>query len=123
MQRSEFTALLREWSYGRKAVLDRIAPAVYQELRKLAAARLRQERDGHTLQPTALIHEAYLRLVDHNQEKWHSRAHFFSVASQIMRENLMDHARTHHAAKRGGSAGKVTLNEALVFAPERGATL
>ncbi len=123
MEKSEFTVLLRNWSEGKKAVLDQIAPAIYKELRKLASARLRQEREGHTLQPTALIHEAYLRLVEHDQKQWHSRAHFFSVAGQIMRQILVDHARARQAGKRGGRDAKVTLVDAVSFASERGATL
>jgi RNA polymerase sigma-70 factor, ECF subfamily len=119
----EFTVLLREWSGGNKAALDQISSVLYQELRRLAAAKLNRERSGHTLQPTALIHEAYLRLVHHDQDQWHSRAHFFSVASHIMREILVDHARKHHAAKRAGGAERVTLDEAVMFAPERGSVL
>src|SRR5262249_28092569 len=113
----------RDWSDGRKEVLDRITPTIYRELRRLAGARLRLEREGHTLQPTALIHEAYMRLVEHDQKAWHSRAHFFSVASEIMRQILVDHARAHQAAKRGGQAGKVTWSDAVSLAPQRGATL
>jgi RNA polymerase sigma factor (TIGR02999 family) len=123
MEKGEFTGLLRNWSNGSKTVLDHITPVIYKELRKLAAARLRRERDGHTLQPTALIHEAYLRLVDHHQKEWHSRAHFFSVAGRIMREILVDHARARQAGKRGGSSVKVTLPDAVSFAPEVQATL
>jgi RNA polymerase sigma factor (TIGR02999 family) len=122
MQSSDFTRLLREWTHGNKQALDEITPLVYQELRKLAAVRLRDERNDHTLQPTALIHEAYLKLVDHSQEKWNSRAHFFSVASQVMREILVDHARKHRAAKRSGGE-KLPLDEAASFAPERGQAL
>ena len=84
----------------------------------MAYARLRSERSGHTLQPTALIHEAYLKLVGHDQKEWHSRSHFFSVASQIMREILVDYARKHAAAKRGGGE-KIALDEAISLAPER----
>ena len=119
MEKSEFTVFLRNWSEGSKDVLDRITPAIYGELRRLATAQLRQERKDHTLQPTALIHEAYMRLVDHNQQKWHSRAHFFSVAGRIMREILVDHARARQAVKRGGNDVKVTLSEAVSFAPDR----
>ena len=119
----EFTTLLRHWSAGNKAALDQLMPVVYRELRQLAASRLKVERSGHTLRPTDLVHEAYLRLVHHSQEQWHSRAHFFSVASHVMREILVDHARKYHASKRGGGVGKVSLDEALSFAPERGATL
>jgi len=117
MEQNQFTLLLQDWSKGDKAALDALTPVVYSELRKLAAAKLGRESDAHTLQPTALIHEAYLRLVGHQQQVWHSRAHFFAVASHIMREILVDHARRHSAAKR--SAEKVPLDEALSFAPER----
>jgi RNA polymerase sigma factor (TIGR02999 family) len=118
MQASEFTMMLRKWSAGDESALEDLIPLVYGELRHLAAARLRSERFGHTLQPTALIHEAYLKLVNHDQKEWHSRAHFFSVASQVMREILVDHARKHHAMKRAGE--KAPLEEAISFAPERG---
>jgi len=121
VQASEFTLLLRKWSAGDESALAELMPAVYGELRRLAAARLRNERPGHTLQPTALIHEAYLKLMDHDQKEWHGRAHFFSVASQIMREILVDNARRHRAEKRGGD--KAPLEEAISFAPERGRAL
>jgi RNA polymerase sigma-70 factor (ECF subfamily) len=113
--------MLRKWSAGDESALSDLIPAVYAELHHLASARLRNERVAHTLQPTALIHEAYLKLVDHDQKEWHSRAHFFSVASQIMREILVDNARKRRAAKRGGE--KVTINDAISFAPERGRAL
>ena len=90
MEQNQFTLLLQDWSKGDKAALDALTPVVYSELRKLAAAKLGRESDAHTLQPTALIHEAYLRLVGHQQQMWHSRAHFFAVASHIMREILVD---------------------------------
>src|SRR5579885_2846627 len=111
MSPGQFTILLRDWSGGSRAALDALTPIVYQELRKLAAGKLSRESDARTLQPTALIHEAFLRLVDHDQEVWHSRAHFFSVASHIMREILVDHARRRSAAKR--SAQLVPLEEGL----------
>jgi len=123
MEKSEFTVLLRNWNDGSKTVLDRLTPVIYKELRRLAASKLRGERNGHTLQPTALIHEAYMRLVDHDQKQWHSRAHFFSVASRIMREILVDHARKQQAAKRGAGSVKTTFAEAVLFAPEREGTL
>jgi RNA polymerase sigma factor (TIGR02999 family) len=97
-------------------------PVVYAELRRLAGSRLRNERAGHTLQATALVHEAYLRLVDHNQRHWHGRAHFFSVASRIMREILVDSARKHRAAKRG-EGKKAVWGESLAAAPERSPSL
>ena len=118
MEPGQFTILLQDWSSGDPAALDALTPIVYQELRRLAYARLRNERSSHTFQPTDLIHEAYLKLVDHDQKHWHSRAHFFSVASSIMRQILVDHARKHCAAKRGGGE-KIQLDEALSLAPER----
>ena len=118
MGAGQFTLLLKEWSGGDSAALDALTPIVYQELRRLAGARLKNERSEHTLQPTALIHEAYLRLVGHDQKEWHSRAHFFFVASQLMRQILVDHARKNCAAKRGGGE-KISLDEAVSVAPER----
>src|SRR5215472_12798235 len=109
--------MLRKWSAGDKSSLSDLMPVVYSELHRLAGARLRNERAGHTLQPTALIHEAYLKLVDHDQGQWHSRAHFFSVASRIMREILVDNARRHRAVKRG-EGKKEPLEAAVSFAPE-----
>ena len=119
----DVTLLLQDWSRGDRAALARLTPVVYREMRRLAASRLRVERSEHTLQPTALIHEAYLRLVQHGQSKWQSRAHFFSVASTVMREILVDHARKRSAYKRGGGLSKVPWEDALSFAPERGAAL
>src|SRR3954471_1239492 len=113
----DVTVLLREWSRGNHSALGQLSSTVYHELRKLAAAKLSRERAGHTLQPTALIHEAYLKLVRHDQEQWHGRAHFYAVASHIMREILVDHARKRGAGKRGGESEKVTFDEALSFAP------
>ncbi len=116
------TQLLRRWSGGNRDVLEELAPLVYNELRGLAASRLALEREGHTLQPTALIHEAYLRLVQLDSTEWHSRSHFFAVACRLMRQILVDHARRHRAAKRG-SGNRITLNEAISFAAERGSLL
>src|SRR5213076_3352919 len=90
---------------------DRILPIVYAELRRLAAGYLRRERPGHTLQPTALVNEAYLRLVDQTQVRWHNRAHFLGVAAQMMRRILVDHARGQRAEKRGGEIQKLSLDE------------
>jgi RNA polymerase sigma factor (TIGR02999 family) len=119
----DVTLLLRNWSKGDRDSLDRLTPLVYRELRGLATAKLRGERPDHTLQPTALLHEAYLRLVRSGQEEWHGRAHFYAVASVLMREILVDHARKHRAEKRGSGAAGVSFDEALSFAPERGAAL
>ena len=112
------TLLLQDWKSGNKAALDALVPAVYHELRRIALARLRAERPDHTLQPTALIHEAYVRLIGHKQADWNGRAHFFGVASHIMREILIDHARKNQAAKRGGGE-KLAFDEATWLAPER----
>lgn len=108
----QITRLLVEWKTGNREALDLLMPMVYQELRKLADHYLRNERADHTLQPTALIHEAYLRLADQRLPEWKNRAHFFGVAAQIMRQVLVDAARKHRAAKRG--AGKNTSLETSV---------
>ena len=100
----EVTALLRDWSGGDRAALERLMPLVYQELRRLAASYLRVERPDHTLQPTALVHEAYLRLVEQRGVSWQNRAHFFGIAAQMMRRILVDHARRRQAAKRDAGA-------------------
>jgi len=106
------TQLLVAWNGGDKAALDQLIPIVYEELRRQASRYLRQERPGHTLQTTALIHEAYLRLVDQKSVQWQNRAQFFGIAAQLMRRILVDHARTKHRAKRGGSAVRVSLSDA-----------
>ncbi len=111
--------LLLDWKNGKKEALDELTPMVYQELRRLANSYLRKERPDHTLQPTALIHEAYLRLIEQNTPEFHSRAHFFAVAAQLMRQILVDHARTHRSAKRGGEVNKVPLDEAMTFSHEK----
>jgi RNA polymerase sigma factor (TIGR02999 family) len=97
------TQLLVEWGEGDEAALDKLMPLVYAELRRLANNYLRRERVNHTLQPTALVNEAYLRLIDQKNARWQNRAQFFGVAAQLMRRILVDHARLHNAAKRGGS--------------------
>ena len=109
----DVSALLRAWSEGHVEARDRVMEAVYQELRRRAAAYLRRERPGHTLQPTALVHEAYLRLVDQNTAAWQNRAQFFGVASQIMRRILVDRARARKTAKRSGQWARVTLDESV----------
>src|SRR4029077_18710589 len=98
----EVTGLLIGWSDGGAEALDRLLPIVYTELHRLAQRQMRQERGGHTLQATALVHEAYLKLVDQRRVQWRNRAHFFGVAAQVMRRILVDHARSHAAQKRGG---------------------
>jgi len=110
------TQLLIGWSNGDKAALDSLLPLVYEELRQQAARYLRRERVGHTLQTTALIHEAYLRLIDQKNVHWQNRAHFFGIAAQLMRRILVDHARARTRAKRGGSNLRVSFNEANLLA-------
>ena len=106
------THLLKEWSDGDRQALDRLTPLVYDELRRQAARYLRRERPGHTLQTTALINEAYLRLIDAGGVRWQSRAHFFAIAASLMRRVLVEHARRRDADKRGGSQVRVELDEA-----------
>jgi RNA polymerase sigma factor (TIGR02999 family) len=113
----EVTRLLAEWTNGNRQALDDLTPLVYRELRRLAASCLRRERQDHTLQPTALVHEAYLRLVDQKNPSWQSRSHFFGVAARLMRQILVDHARKRQAGKRAGQ--KVLLDEAMGLRDER----
>ncbi len=115
----DITQLLVDWGKGNKLALDGLMPLVYDELHRIASRYLRRERQGHTLQTTALINEAYLRIVDQNRVNWQSRAHFFGVAAQMMRRILVDHARSHLYAKRGGGAQKLTLDEAIATPQER----
>ena len=117
--RETITELLVEWSQGDQAALDRLAPLVYEELRRMARTYLRGERPDHTLQATALVHEAYLRLVDQRRVSWQNRAHFFGIASQMMRRILVNHAAARAAAKRGGGARKLALDEAAGLAGGR----
>jgi RNA polymerase sigma factor (TIGR02999 family) len=107
----DVTALLHAWTAGDTEARDRLMAVLYQELRRRAAAQLRRERPGHTLQPTALVHEAYLRLIDQRRVVWQNRGQFFGVACQIMRRILVDHARAHRTAKRSGQWARVTLDE------------
>lgn len=120
---SEITQLLRKWSEGDRAALDQLMPIVHQELRKLANSYLRGERPGHTLQPTALINEAYLRLIKQDFPEWQSRKHFYGVAAQLMRQILVEHARAHATAKRGAGGQKLSLDEAINFSREQAADL
>jgi RNA polymerase sigma factor (TIGR02999 family) len=106
---ADITGLLEDWGRGESHALDRLVPLVYAELRRVAARQLRLERDGHSLQPTALVHEAYLRLVDQRQVHWQNRAHFFAVSAQIMRRILVDQARRRKAVKRGDDIERVSL--------------
>jgi len=117
-QSPKITRLLVEWRGGNKAALDVLMPLVYQELRKLADSYLKRERPDHTLQPTALIHEAYMRLADQRLPDWQNRSHFFGVAAQIMRQVLVDAARKHRAAKRG-SGSKTSLEESVLVSAAR----
>jgi RNA polymerase sigma factor (TIGR02999 family) len=117
------TGLLVEWGKGDAAALERLAPLVYDELRRMARTYLRGERADHTLQATALVHEAYLRLVDQHSVSWQSRAHFFGIASQMMRRVLVNHALARATAKRGGDATKLPLDEALDLGGGRDAEL
>jgi RNA polymerase sigma factor (TIGR02999 family) len=109
------TALLRAWRDGDPSALERLTPIVYEELRRRARHRLRSERPDHTLRPTALVHEAYLRLVNLNDVSWHDRAHFFALAAGMMRRILVDQARARRSRKRGGGAPGVTFDEALAI--------
>jgi len=115
----EVTQLLLAWSDGDRAALDQLVPLVYGELRRLAKHYLRRERAGHTLQSAALIHEAYLRLIDVKQVRWENRAHFFAAAARLMRQILVDLARERGTRKRGGDARQVSLDEALLINPPR----
>jgi len=113
------TQLLVDWSRGDQAALEKLMPLVYSELRRLATNYLRRERVGHTLQPTALVNEAYLKLVDQRNAKWQNRAQFFGISAQLMRRILVDHARQHQAAKRGGSAQqRLSITSAERFAKQ-----
>jgi len=119
----EITELLLAWSNGDKEALEKLTPLVYQELYRLARAYLRGERAGHTLQTTALVNEAYLRLIDATRMRWQNRAHFFAVSAQMMRHILVDFARARRNRKRGGGMPQVTLDEALTVASGRSAEL
>ena len=110
-QASETTQLLRAWADGDQTALDRLTPRVYRTLRRIAGRQLQDERPGHTLQATALVHEAYLELIDIKNVDWKHRAHFFAVSAQIMRHILLDRARRRMTAKRGGSAERINLDE------------
>ncbi len=120
----EITQMLMELTDGNHDVVDRILPHIYDELRRLAGSYLRRERPDHTLQPTALVHEAYMKLIDQKRVKWQNRAHFFGIAAQVMRRILMDHARKHLAGKRGGNADVLPLEEEiLVVSQDKSAEL
>jgi RNA polymerase sigma-70 factor (ECF subfamily) len=113
--RQELTRLLEAWSNGDQQALDQLMPLVYEELRRLAHRYMKSERAGHTLQTTALVNEAYLRLINVKGVSWQGRAHFFAISAQLMRRVLVDFARSRHYAKRGGGAQRVSLDEAMVI--------
>jgi len=118
-QTHDVTQLLIDWSNGDQAALAKLVPIVEQELRRLAHHYMRGERPGHTLQTTALVNEAFVRLANRKRMQWQNRAHFFGIAAQLMRTILVDHARSHACAKRGGGAEKLELNEALVVSQQK----
>jgi RNA polymerase sigma factor (TIGR02999 family) len=120
---NDITRLLLRWSRGDNSALDQLMPVVYDELYKLANAYLRRERPCHTLQPTALINEAYLRLIKQDFPEWQSRRHFYGVAAQLMRQILVEYARGRAADKRGGGDQKFSIDEALTFSDEKAAEL
>jgi RNA polymerase sigma factor (TIGR02999 family) len=119
----EITQLLARWRAGDRQALDELTPLVYPELRRIAARHLRRERPGHSLQTTALVHEAYLKLVDQTRVEWQDRAHFFAVAAEVIRRVLVDHARAMHREKRGGGVPPLVLEEALNFSGKKSVEL
>ena len=119
----EVTQLLLDWRNGDKEALDKLTPLVYNELRRLANHYLKGERKDHTLQGTALVHEAYIRLIGQGDLEWQNRAHFFGVAARLMRQILVDHARKHRAAKRGSGERDLSIDEAAIFSAERASSL
>ena len=121
--KSHITELLVAWSGGDRGALDRLLPLVYDELHRQAARYLGRERSNHTLQPTALINEVYLRLVDQRRVKWQNRAQFFGIAAQMMRRILVSHARARRAGKRGGGIHRLTIDEGLTLTPQRDVNL
>src|SRR5262249_32499212 len=116
---ADVTQLLINWSNGDKESLEKLIPLVYGELRRLADRYVRRERQGHTLQSTALVHEAWMKLIDQRNVHWQNRAHFFGVAAQMIRRILVDYARNRHAEKRGGHAFKLSLDDAIEVPKQR----
>src|SRR2546423_1657129 len=116
----EITQLLLAWSHGQQSALDQLIPLVHKELHRIAKRYMDRERPGQTMQTTALVNEAYLRLIDSSRVHWQNRAHFFAIAAQLMRRILVDFARSRYDLKHGGGAKRVSLDEALVISPERG---
>jgi len=121
--RAHVTELLLAWGTGDRAALDELVPVIHEELRRLARHQMRGERDNHTLQTTALVNEAFLRLVDLRRIRWQDRAHFLALSARLMRRILVDHARSRSYQKRGAGVANVTLDESLVASPERGIDL
>lgn len=117
-QPQEITGLLIAWNSGDKSAIDKLMPLVERELRRIAAQFMRRENQNHTLQTTALVNEAYLKLIDQKQTSWQNRAHFFALSAKLMRRVLLDHAKTGHRAKRGGDAIHIDIAEVAVIAPE-----
>ncbi len=118
-ERQDVTELLKEWSRGDKSALDRLIPVVHAELHRLAHQRMSREQGGHILQTTALINEVYLRLVDSNRHDWRNRAHFLAISAQLMRQILVDFARTRKSRKRSGELKRVSLDETLYVSDEQ----
>jgi RNA polymerase sigma factor (TIGR02999 family) len=123
LSQRQVTQLLVDWSNGNSEALNELIPHIYQELKRLARYHMRRERADHTLQTSALVNEAYIRLVDYKKMRWQDRAHFLAVAAQAMRRILVDHARGHDRAKRGGDARKVSLDEAAMLADVQAADM
>ena len=121
--RAHVTELLLTWGSGDRAALDELVPIIHEELRRLARHQMRGERDNHTLQTTALVNEAFLRLVDLRRIRWQDRAHFLALSARLMRRILVDHARSRSYQKRGAGVANVTLDESLIASPERGIDL
>src|SRR2546427_8968073 len=116
---NEVTQLLVAWGHGDQTALGQLMPLVYSELHRLAHRHIKKERPGHTLQTSALLNEAFVRLVDQRDVHWQNRAHFFGIAAQMMRRILVDYARSRRYTKRGGDAREVSLDEAMIVSPER----
>ena len=119
MGSEKVTQLLAELSGGNRAVVDELTPLIYQELKRIAGAQLRRERPGHTLQATALVHEAYLKLIDQRSVNWENRAQFFAISAQAMRRILLDNARRHTAAKRGSGGQKISLDDVATLSTDQ----
>lgn len=123
MDKGNITQLLSAYQNGNKTALDELFPVVYEELRRLAASRLRGERGDHTLQPTALVHEAYLRLIDQHTQNWQNRAHFFGLAAEMMRRILINHAISRNAEKRFGNQTRIALDDIVTLSEQRDVNL